>query len=48
MSNTNDLISRGDAIDAVYERIKQIGYENNVEVLINKSLSGVGMTNGSP
>lgn len=33
MSNTNDLIRRGDAIDAVYARIKQIGFEENVDVL---------------
>ena len=33
MSNTNDLIRIGDAIDVVYERIKQIGYEENVDVL---------------
>lgn len=33
MNNTNDLINRGDAIDAVYERIRQIGYENNLSVL---------------
>lgn len=33
MNNTNDLIRRSDAIDAVYSRIKQIGYENNVDVL---------------
>ena len=29
----DDLISRQAAIDAVYERIKQIGYEHNASVL---------------
>ena len=29
----NDLIRRGDAVDAVYERIKQIGFEENAAVL---------------
>lgn len=33
MANTNDFTRRGEVIDAVYERIKQIGYENNVDVL---------------
>ena len=29
----NDFILRQDAIDAVYERIKQIGYENSLPIL---------------
>ena len=29
----SDLISRQAAIDAVYERIKQIGYENSLPIL---------------
>ena len=33
MHNTNDYIRRGDAIDAVYERILQIGYEKDTSVL---------------
>ena len=33
MHNTNDYIRRGDTIDAVYERILQIGYENDTLVL---------------
>lgn len=33
MNSTNDLIRRGDAIDAVFERIKQIGFEENADVL---------------
>ena len=31
--DTEDLIFRGDAILAAYERIKQIGYENDPKVL---------------
>lgn len=33
MHDTNDYIRRSDAIDAVYERILQIGYENDALVL---------------
>ena len=33
MSNTNDFIRRGDAIEAVHDRICQIGYERNSNVL---------------
>lgn len=33
MNNTNDYIRRGDAIEAVHDRICQIGYERNTNVL---------------
>lgn len=33
MNNTNDFIRRGDAIEAVHDRICQIGYERNANVL---------------
>lgn len=33
MSNTNDYINRGKAINAVHQRIKQIGYDNDPDVL---------------
>ena len=33
MNNTNDFIRRGDAIEAVHDRICQIGYERNKSVL---------------
>ena len=29
LANTNDLIRRGDAMDAVRERVRQMGYEND-------------------
>lgn len=33
MSNTNDYINRGKAINAVHQRIKQIGYNNDPYIL---------------
>lgn len=41
IADTNDYIKRGDAIDAVNERIKQIGYEKDVAVLLRQAIREV-------